>query len=69
MTDLFPQAQGESPRLRWMKKHYINSEKVKGRWHVWSPLYCAHGYGQSRVQAVRDWARKNGVRLWNEEAR
>ena len=30
-------------------------------------MYGYRGYGETEDNALADWARKNGVKMWNEE--
>ena len=71
----------ESPRLKWIKKHQINTMLDKHHdkdceyepWAAWSADLSEAlnednlGLGKTEHDAIADWAVKNGVRLWNEE--
>ncbi len=70
-TDLFGEMPTSlSPRLLWMRSHNLSSCMAD-----FDPsIHCVSnetsgviGQGQTLDQALADWARKNGVRLWGEE--
>jgi len=79
MSDLFEIPPCESPRLRWIKKHQINTycsgkaEDFDGEpWNCWQgkPEDCSKGHyetGATEHESIVNWAIKNNVRLWNEE--
>jgi hypothetical protein len=80
MTTLFNLPPCDSPRLRWMKKHNVETrddikidEYPESAFFAWSgDLNDAIdnvrlGSGDTELDAITDWAIKNGVRLWNEE--
>lgn len=66
----------DSPCKKWVKKHSIStlkSPEIDPPWAAWSgglddALNKDNiGYGQTEDDALVDWAKENGVRLWNEE--
>ena len=68
-TDLFPEDKALSPKLRWMEKHGVKIELLEEYGSkATSELYPHYGYGMNNDSAIEDWARMNGVRLWNEDA-
>jgi hypothetical protein len=70
MTDtLFPLPEQKSPRLLWIEKHGVIMEESSERWHAYRMFDGGHygGTGKTQDDALADWARKNNVRLWNEE--
>lgn len=76
MTDtLFYVPPCDSPRLRWMKKHgvIVNHMPAVPKtcntfWHAASSQTTRDGTGPTEDDAIADWAKRNGVRLWNEES-
>jgi hypothetical protein len=78
VKELFEISQSPSPRLVWMEKHGLRTyrshvQKGYQPWSCWSGDLGEAleketvGHGQSEEDAQADWAKKNGVRLWNEE--
>jgi hypothetical protein len=73
----------KSPRLLWMERHGVKtSETMAGEcpetgfeWLSWvaysGELEISErdrvGIGETEDDAIADWARINGVRLWNED--
>ena len=78
-TELFPTVKCDSPRLAWIKRHNLttahNPELADDSpWSCWScPLSNALdretiGLGDTEADAIAEWAKLTGTRLWNEEA-
>lgn len=79
-TELFPPSTVavESPRLRWMKRNGVCVEscdrvprhpddpRMAYDFEATSPSSRCNGLGDTKDEAIADWARRNGVRLWNE---
>ena len=79
--ELFPEAavHAESPRLRWIKKHRVQTHKSahlsgdEQPWSAWTGELCdaiddmAIGHGATEDDAVTAWARLSRVQLWHEE--
>jgi hypothetical protein len=75
--------EGKSPRLKWLEKHGLKTHDYGaafvspetghefGRWtcYLESDYYTFSKWanGETEADAIADWARLNGVRLWNEE--
>lgn len=61
----------ESPRLSWIRRHSLTLERCdhsRLKFCAWSPFPMTDvSYGVTEDDALADWARRNGVRLWNEE--
>lgn len=67
----------KSPRLVWMEMHKVKLhdhgepflDEVKGdceRWLCYSESHAANGEGKTEDEAIADFARCAGIRLWNE---
>ena len=78
MSELFKpeMVAGDSPRLKWIKRHQLKTERAfdeyydEMRWCAWRDLatcFDSEGSGITEDDAIADWARRNGVKLWNEE--
>lgn len=79
MSELFPQetVESKSPMRLWMEKHNIKTslclKDIEEPWSAWSgdlQEACDHdalAFGDCEADAIFEWARRNGVRLWNEE--
>ena len=69
----------KSPRLLWMERHGVTVGPLKFKpthsddfRFAYSVIAVGkqgseHGYGNTEDDAIIDWAKANGVRLWNEE--
>jgi hypothetical protein len=84
MDTLFPIPEQPSPRLVWLRKHGVRCIKTSAEdepWCAWLPEndspecgaemprvpeWC--GYGDTEDDAIADLARREGLRLWNEES-
>lgn len=84
MTDeLFPisAVSKESPKLVWIRRHGIKTnfdDSLELEEHPWSAWqgnldYAIEadnfGTGETEEDAIVNWARRNEVRLWNEEGK
>ena len=77
MSELFDaqMIEGKSPRMKWLEKHGIKTAEAFDEFYDeirWSACRAGqhrleHGRGITEADAIADWARRNGVRLWNEE--
>lgn len=79
-TELFTIPPCDSPQLAWMKKTGIVTTDFGAsgecpetgsykRWHCERPGVEDEmfGEGDTRDEAIAEWAKANKVRLWNEE--
>lgn len=76
MTDLFPaeSLNVDSPRIAWMKRWVLQFKPDLA--YDPASFICfslsnpkmKSGRGDTEDDAMLDWAKQNGVRLWNEEA-
>lgn len=70
----------DSPRLAWMKRHFVQTRHdpsarhwTKPVWTCWrGNLLEAENYGEvtageTEDEAITAWAKRNHVKLWNEE--
>lgn len=69
----------KSPRLAWMERHAIRTMLCKlvqageNPWMAWTGDLMdaiereAAGYGETEDDALFEFAKKNGLRMWNEE--
>ena len=81
MSELFKpeMVAGDSPRLKWIKRHqldvwFLAETGIEDDSPCW---VCQHKRGNEVVEcgasgpteddALADWARRNRVKLWNEE--
>lgn len=81
MTTLFTLPESKSPRLLWMEKHGVeishrpefNGEDEDEFGNVLYPFAALaprcheRGFGNTQDDALTDWAKKNNVKMWNEE--
>lgn len=82
MSELFPaqEVAGKSPRLKWLENHRLSVWKnaaAEVPCEAWLaavfevdgqlPKDSLIGEGHTEADAIADWARRNNVRLWNEE--
>lgn len=77
--ELFDVPKSLSPRLVWIEEKGIKTYRSPGLcpdeapWNCWSgDLETAiekdsFGVGDTEDEAIVNWAKANGVRLWNEE--
>ena len=76
MSELFDATESLSPRVKWIRKHKIKTSRKDpdlplDAWVCWSgELYNiigSHeiGVGETEGQAMADWAKRHGVKLWN----
>ena len=73
-SDLFPDCRQDSPRLAWMKRHGVEVVELPVKQDGQYPfcagtasLMHAFGYGDTEDDALADFAKRNGIPLWNEE--
>lgn len=72
MEEFFPFEipRSDSPRLAWMKRYSIKVTKMNP--HDWYVVTGAIGSiatdGNTEDEALEKFARRNSIRLWNEEA-
>lgn len=74
---LFTLKETLSPRRAWLKKHRLTVAERTDEPNPAKRFLCATdeiartftfpGLGATDDEAITDWARKNGVLLWNEE--
>lgn len=74
---LFPVALQDSPRLAWLKKHKIKTRHYPGvddepsgfviSFETQREVGESFHFGITEDDALADWSRKNGVRMWHEE--
>lgn len=77
MTELFDIGESLSPRLKWMREHEVRTFSLdEGYYEEFNldPWECTSnkgnfrkGKGETEDEAIIDFARKNNLRLWNEE--
>jgi len=77
MSELFDIPETLSPRLAWLKKHgiFTNSEffddsDEEYRWGAWlegCQDYLRTGHGDTEDDALVDLAKKQNLKLWNEQ--
>lgn len=73
MSELFPPetVASKSPMRLWMEKHRLvvqTSDEFGSVCQSSDPdLEDDTGDGTCEADAIFDWAKRNGVRLWNEE--
>lgn len=79
MSELFDTPACESPRLKWIKKHKIQThcsgkaEDFDGEpWNAWqaeSPKHIPSDFeiGATEDDAIAAWTKRHSVLLWNEE--
>lgn len=70
MKELFEIQPCDSPRLKWMKKHEIKTAHLELDDEC--VVVCVGngeraGMSLDAEYAILDWAKKNRVKLWNEE--
>ena len=73
MSDnLFEIPETPSPRLQWMRKHGVKTEKTEfvdfhQPEHAWKAESAGMvGVGPTEDDAIVDLAKKNNLKLWNE---
>lgn len=73
MNELFQIEESKSPRLRWMDKHGVwtqktNAEEYEDPEHAWKAQAAGYvGFGPTEDDAIVELARLMGIALWNEE--
>jgi hypothetical protein len=72
MSELFEIKETKSPRLLWMDKHGVWTEKTKfvdfdQPEHAWTATAAGQvGVGPTEDDAIVDLAKHMGIKLWNE---
>lgn len=79
MDELFPakEMEKESPRVEWMRRLDLKTKYSPGvdePWSVWQGAWSEDKWQQTGETgttvegALVNWAKLNGVKLWNEES-
>ena len=71
--NLFSVPETPSPRLLWMQRHgittsppFVTSEAHRDHWLASGKLGLPFGEGDTEDDALVDYAKRHGLKLWNE---